>query len=135
MALRFLVILLAIVIVALAAVLGVVLIGGGQGDAGLQSRAIQVDIIEGKVVQGGLEAKSGEIVTLRVTADEPWMIHLHGIEVADKIEPSHVLLLPFEANKEGRFEIELHPVDGHGHAGHGDHKRADSSGGYIDILP
>jgi hypothetical protein len=135
MAVRFLVISLSIIIVALAAVLGVVLVGGGHGDASLQARAIQVDIIEGKITQGNLRAKTGEIVTLRVTADEPWMIHLHGIEVADKIERGRVLLLPFEASKEGRFEIELHPVEAHGHTGHGDHKREDSSVGYIDILP
>ncbi|PKB67355.1 MAG: hypothetical protein BZY82_03395 [SAR202 cluster bacterium Io17-Chloro-G3] len=135
MAVRFLIIFLSMVIVVLAVVLGVVLVGGGQGGASLQARAIQVDIVEGKITQGSLEAKSGEIVTLRVTTDEPWMIHLHGIEVADKVEPGHVLLLPFEASKEGRFEIELHPVETHGHAGHGDHKRADSSGGYVNILP
>ena len=135
MVLRYLLIFLSIVIVALAAVLGVVLVGGGQGDAGLQARAIQVDIIDGAISQGNLEAKNGEIVTLRVTADKPWMIHLHGIEVADKVEPGQVLLLPFQANQEGRFEIELHSIEAHGHAGHAGHKTEDVAAGYIDILP
>ena len=142
MAMRLLIIGFSLVIVALAATLGVVTLGGGVEEGTLEARAIAVEVKEGKIVQGNLEAARGEIVTLRIAADEPWLFHIHGVEVADKVGPDQVLLLPFEANEEGRFEIGLHSLARHddksGDMGtrsgdHGDGE--DVTGGYISVLP
>ena len=94
-------------------------------------------------------------MTLKVTTDRPWLFHLHAIEVADKVEPGETLLLPFEADLEGRFEVELHALSteaaGHeegadGHEGEsmdgqedehveGEGEPHDVLAGYIDVLP
>ncbi len=136
MAARLVIIALALVIMALAAALGVALVGGGVGEGDLQARAIEVEIREEKIIQGDLEAEGGEIVTLRVTSDEPWLVELHGMEVEGHVEPGEVLLLPFEASTEGRFEIGLHHVDEDGHEeGDGGGDEEELVAGYIDILP
>ena len=95
MTMRIVIVGLALVAVALAAALGVVLVGDGAEEATLESRAIEVEIRERRIVQGDLEAKHGEIVTLRITSDEPWLFEIHGMEVDGNVLPDAVLLLPF----------------------------------------
>ena len=113
---------------------------------GLKARALNLDIRDGRVAQDVLEARKGEIVTLKVTTDKPWLLHLHTIEVGDEIRPGKVLLLPFEASLTGRFEIKLHSipqiVSGHQESGSHDshsHKNDESQrevlAGYINIVP
>ena len=137
---RFVIIGLALVAVALAAALGVVVVRDSVEEGTLEARALEVDIKEGKIVQGDLEAKSGEIVTLRVTSDEPWLFEIHGVEAQGNIAPDEILLLPFEATLEGRFEIGLHPTKEDEHEEGETHEDEEPVGGeviagYINLLP
>ncbi len=71
-----------------------------------------MDIIKGKLVQKELEVKEGEVVVLTITTDQPWLIHLHTIEVAREIEPENTAFLTFQTNSTGVFQIALHPLHG-----------------------
>ena len=130
---RIIIIGMASAIMVLGIVLAAVLVDSDDLAPGtLEARALNVEIRDGSVVQGDLEVKEGEIVTLRVTTDKPWLIHLHTIEVADEVKPGRTLLLPFEADVEGRFEIELHSLS----ADTDEHEEPhDALAGYIDVLP
>ena len=78
----------------------------------LTSRALTVDIVKGKLVQKELKAKEGEVVTLKITTDQPWLIHLHTIGVAKEIKPENTTFLTFQTNLTGVFQIALHPLHG-----------------------
>ena len=78
----------------------------------LKSRALNVDIVKGNLVQQELEARKGEVVVLKITTDQPWLIHLHTIEVAKEIKPGNASFLTFQTNSTGMFEIALHPLHG-----------------------
>ena len=113
----------------------------------LKSRALNLDIVKGNLVQKELEARKGEVVVLKITTDQPWLIHLHTIEVAKEIKPGNASFLTFQTNSTGMFEIALHPLHGgmaknesedHSHAGE-DHSSSEiqkeSVAGYISVLP
>ena len=119
----------------------------------LKSRALNVDIAKGKLVQKELEVRKGEVVALKITTDQPWLIHLHTIEVAKEIKPGNTSFLTFQTNSTGIFEIALHPLHGgmakneskdHSHGGGHSHTGEDHSSseiqkesvaGYISVLP
>ena len=143
---RIIIIGLASAIVVMGIVLGAVLVDSDELEPGtLEARALNVDIRDGSIVQGDLEVREGEIVTLKVTTDKPWLLHLHSIEVADEVKPGRTLLLPFEADLTGRFEVELHALSAAaaGQEEGEDHEMKDMEdegphdvlAGYIDVLP
>lgn len=145
---RIIVIVLAVIVALAGIVASAAIFNRGEqlGTDGLKARALNLDIRDGGFTQDVLEAREGEIVTLKVTSDKPWLLHLHTIEVADEIRPGEVLLLPFEASLTGRFEIKLHSLpqmtSGHQENGtHDSHSHKNDEGqrevlaGYINILP
>lgn len=78
-----------------------------------------------------LRVKQGETAMLRWTTDETVVLHLHGYDIEQVVEPGAPAELTFKAHATGRFPITAHGFGGHGHKGaHGETTLA-----YIEVLP
>lgn len=67
--------------------------------------------VEGGQPVGGveeIEVEKGDDIRIRVTADAPEEVHLHGYDVEKPVGPGEPAVFTFEADLEGIFEIELH---------------------------
>ena len=53
----------------------------------------------------------GDRVALRITADSPLELHVHGYDLEREIEPDEPARLSFEADLTGRFEMENHETE------------------------
>jgi hypothetical protein len=70
-------------------------------------------------VQGGqpvggvktLTYRNGDRVRLRVVADAADEVHVHGFDIEREVGPSEPARFDFEADIEGRFEVELHNTE------------------------
>lgn len=100
-------------------VLVVVLVLGGlffplrpdTPDGGPRDRRFDVFIEDGGMSPGEISVNRGDTVTLRVGADEPTVIHVHGYDVEQEVEPGMAAEIGFEADLTGRFEIEDHETE------------------------
>ena len=100
-------------------VLVVVLVLGGlffllrpdTPEGGPQDRTIEVSIKGGEMDPEEISVDQGDTVTLRVSADEPTELHVHGYAVEREIEPGVEAEIDFEADLTGRFEIEDHETE------------------------
>jgi FtsP/CotA-like multicopper oxidase with cupredoxin domain len=55
-----------------------------------------------------LEYRRGDRIRLRVIADAPDEVHVHGFDLEKPVGPSAPARFSVEADIEGRFEVELH---------------------------
>ena len=77
-------------------------------DDGPQDRDFDVSIKDGEMSSEEISVNQGDTVTLRVNADEPTELHVHGYDVEQEVEPGTEAEIDFEADLTGRFEIEAH---------------------------
>lgn len=77
-------------------------------------RAVELVVRDGELLAGPavITLQQDEELTLRVTSDRPDELHLHGYDLALKLQPGAPVELRFRATRSGRFEYELH----HAHA-------------------
>lgn len=75
-----------------------------------QAQIFTLRIAKGQLVSGSaqLQAKIGDTITLRVTADQADELHIHGYDLHLELTPEQVGTLRFTAIHTGRFDIELH---------------------------
>lgn len=59
-----------------------------------------------------IRVTQGDVVTLRLTADKPSIVHLHGYEIEKRVVPGAVTDLTFTASATGRFQVHLHGAGG-----------------------
>ena len=79
-------------------------------------------------IQGGrvppnmrlVRVKQGDAVKLRWTSDRPIVLHLHGYDIENKVEPGIVSEMAFVARATGRFSVEEHKSDAKGGHSHGE---------------
>jgi plastocyanin len=76
-----------------------------------QNRDFEVSIKDGEMRPEEISVNQGDTVTLRVTADEPTELHVHGYDVEQELEPGRETEIDFEADLTGRFEIEDHETE------------------------
>ena len=55
-----------------------------------------------------LSYRRGDRIRLRITADAPDEVHVHGFDVEKPVGPGKPARFNIEADIEGRFEVELH---------------------------
>jgi FtsP/CotA-like multicopper oxidase with cupredoxin domain len=55
-----------------------------------------------------LSYRRGDRIRLRITADAPDEVHVHGFDVEKPVGPGKPARFTIEADIEGRFEVELH---------------------------
>lgn len=64
-----------------------------------------------------IRVRQDDTVRLRWRSDRPIVLHLHGYDIEQKVEPGAVAEMAFIARATGRFPIEVHaPRQGGGHA-------------------
>ena len=80
-------------------------------DGGPQDRRFDVSIEDGEMSPGEISVNRGDTVTLRVGADEPAELHVHGYHVEQQVGPGKMAEIGFEADLTGRFEIEDHETE------------------------
>jgi heme/copper-type cytochrome/quinol oxidase subunit 2 len=69
---------------------------------------IEVSVSDGTIAGGGdVSVPKGTDVVLRVTSDVADEVHLHGYDIAVDVEAGETIELPFTADREGVFEVEL----------------------------
>jgi len=82
-------------------------IAGPAAAASLQSFSVE---LKGGKVKGDdtLKVQQGDEVQVRLTSDQPMVLHLHGYDIDAKVAPSTPGLLQFKANLAGRFPVHEH---------------------------
>jgi hypothetical protein len=66
----------------------------------------QLRIHKNTMTPNTISATEGDTLTLRVTADRAFELHLHGYNRALDLKPQQTSVLTFEANLTGSFEME-----------------------------
>ncbi|MFQ5995690.1 MAG: hypothetical protein ACE5K1_11420 [Acidiferrobacterales bacterium] len=98
-----------------------VLIMGGVGELASAGRpkenTFDINITHGRVPRALqlIRVKQGAHVKLRWTTDEPMILHLHGYDIEQKVRPSVITELVFEARATGRFPVNVHGAGKHSH--------------------
>jgi hypothetical protein len=66
-----------------------------------------------------IRVKQGDVVTLRWRTDQPVVLHVHGYDIEQRVEPGGVTEMTFDARATGRFPIVAHAAgpgsDGRAH--------------------
>jgi hypothetical protein len=62
-----------------------------------------------------IRARQGDTVRLRWRSDRTMILHLHGYDIEQKVEPGSVAEMTFTARATGRFPVEVHAPQGGGH--------------------
>ena len=100
-------------LIAIALVVTAASCGGGEPEQVAFDVAIRGDSPPG---ESTFEAKQGDGVTFRVSADIVGAVHLHGYDIENEIEPGHVTSFSLTADATGRFALTFHPgIGGHAH--------------------
>ena len=86
---------------------------------------IPVNITDGEMTPSTINVKQGDMVTLKIDADEGGEFHLHTYDIEAEIEPESVTDFYFVAEATGRFKITYHPLGAHGGSAHGKHNHGD----------
>jgi hypothetical protein len=66
-----------------------------------------------------IRVAEGDVVKLRWTSDQPFVLHLHGYDIEKRVAPGAVTEFAFTAYATGRFPIHIHEqgasAGGHAH--------------------
>jgi plastocyanin len=89
---------------------------------------IPVNIEAGKMDPGTIKVKQGDMVTLKIDADEGGEFHLHTYDIEADMEADSVTDFYFVAEATGRFKITYHPQGEHDEGDEGDHNDEDGHG-------
>ena len=84
-----------------------------------QSLDIEVSIDHGVMNPETIEVIQGDMVTLKILANEGGEFHLHTYDIEMDIEASSETDFFFVAEATGRFKITYHPAGEHDEGGHG----------------
>jgi len=55
-----------------------------------------------------IRVKQGDLVKLRWTSDQPLVVHLHGYDIEQPVDPGVVTDMTFAAYATGRFPVYVH---------------------------
>lgn len=78
---------------------------------GPQAREFDVRISGRGMEPSEINVTEGDRVVLRVTADTPHEIHLHGYDIEREVAPGEPARLSFQADLTGQFTIEDHETE------------------------
>ena len=87
---------------------------------GSAPEAVEIPVtVEGKTMNPGtIRVKQGDMVTLKIDAEDDGEFHLHGYDIEQNIDGDAVASFYFVADATGRFKITFH----HSKKGDDDHK-------------
>lgn len=109
------------------------------GGAGPQEREIAVKLTAGQLDPGTIKVGQNDTVTLKIEADQPGSVHLHGYDLEQDVASGDIIDFVFLADASGRFRIAFHAaeVDHHQTRG-GHHEVADGEEvdvGFLEVQP
>jgi hypothetical protein len=79
--------------------------------AGPQTREFDLRISGETMEPSDITVTEGDRVVLRITADSPLELHVHGYDLEREVEPGEPARLSFEADLTGRFAMENHETE------------------------
>ena len=88
-----------------------VLLRPNTSTQGPQTREFDARISGRDMEPSEITVTEGDRVVLRVTADTPHEIHLHGYDIEREVAPGEPARLSFEADLTGRYTIEDHEIE------------------------
>lgn len=122
--------------VGLIAMIAAAACGGGDPE----ELDLEVRIVDGVMSPETIEVKQGDMVTLKILANEGGEFHLHTYDIEMDIEPSAETDFFFVADATGRFKITYHPQEEGGHEEEeGEHDEEDEEEeievGFLEVQP
>ena len=88
-----------------------VLLRPNSPTAGPQTQEFDLRISGEAMEPSDITVAEGDRVVLRITADSPLELHVHGYDLEREVEPGEPARLSFEADLTGRFEMENHETE------------------------
>jgi heme/copper-type cytochrome/quinol oxidase subunit 2 len=85
-----------------------VLLRPNPSATGSQTREFDFRISGNTMEPSDITVTEGDRIVLRITADSPHEVHLHGYDIEREVAPGEPAELSFEADLTGRFTIEDH---------------------------
>jgi hypothetical protein len=75
-----------------------------------EAKRFAVPIEEGSApkAQRTLRVTEGDTVEIRFTSDRLLVLHLHGLDIEERVGPGQPAVMAFEATVAGRFPMEVH---------------------------
>jgi len=118
-----------LIAVSLFAMVAAAACGGGDPE----ELDIPVSIQAGEMTPGTIKVKQGDMVTLKIAADEGGEFHLHTYDIEQDVEADTLTDFYFVAEATGRFKITYHPQGEHDKGKHdkGEHND-DNHGGIFE---
>jgi hypothetical protein len=103
---------------------------------------IPVTLEGGKLNPETIQVGQGDTVTLRIEADEPGEVHLHGYDIETEVGAEAVTALTFIADATGRFRITFHShsqghdtSESHGEGSGGQAEAEEMDVGFLEVRP
>jgi hypothetical protein len=83
------------------------------GNAASRKDVFDLVIKDGKLASGQsvMQVHQGEQVVLRISSNTSDELHLHGYDLHAQLTPQETAVLEFNANRTGRFTLELHQAN------------------------
>jgi plastocyanin len=106
------------------------------GGSAPEAVEIPVDVTGEAMDPGTIRVKQGDMVTLKINAEESGEFHLHGYDIEQDIDEDGVADLYFAADATGRFRITFHHTgedEDEKEEKEGDHGHDDEEGKEVDI--
>ena len=110
------------------------------GGGGPEELDIPVRVEQEQLSPETVRVKQGDMVTLKIEADEAGEFHLHGYDIERDVSPEQVVDLYFEADATGRFKITFHAEEV-ATGGEGEHKAGEGEEdeeltiGFLEVQP
>ena len=119
-----------LIAVSLFAMVAAAACGGGDPE----ELDIPVSIQAGEMTPGTIKVKQGDMVTLKIDADEGGEFHLHTYDIEQDVEADTLTDFYFVAEATGRFKITYHPQGEHDKGEHdkGEHDKGEHDKGEHD---
>jgi len=109
---------------------------------GSTPEAVEIPVtVEGKTMNPGtIRVKQGDMVTLKINAEDDGEFHLHGYDIEQNIDGDAVASFYFVADATGRFKITFHHSkkgdDEHKEGNHGhEEEDAEFDIGFLEVGP
>jgi hypothetical protein len=87
--------------------------GPAASNPALGKDVFDLVVKDGRLVSGQsvIQIHRGEHVVLRISSNATDELHLHGYDLYAQITPQQPAVLEFNANRTGRFTLELHKAN------------------------
>ena len=105
------------------------------GGGGPEELEIPVRVDQERLSPETVRVKHGDMVTLRIQADDDGEFHLHGYDIERDVSTGQVVDLYFVADATGRFKITFHAEEATT-GSEGEHKEDEETTiGFLEVQP